>query len=493
MSKSNNTIKWVIILLLSAILITGVALWYFFLVDNVADSLTVEAGSSFTAEDFKIRDVEVPANFITDMASLDLTVPGDYPVVIEYYGRNYDSVLRLVDTVKPAVTTKDVTLFSTQNPQPEDFIVKIQDRTDVSVSFASEPDMTVEGDQRVQLHVTDLGGNVTLCEANLNLIFDRQAPVIDGVADMRLYVGFHIDVMDGVSVQDDLDPAPVLVVDESTVDQSKEGQYTVTYTATDICGNETVETATLTVIHDSQGPQILGVNKLSIYQGSTVSYRNGVILQDDHDEAPLLNIDSSQVNLSEPGVYDVIYLAKDAAGNETTVTTTITIKEKKSSYVEESVIYAKADEILAKIIKDDMTTKEQVEAIYKWVKNNCSYTGSSDKTDRLQGAYRMMTKRYGDCFNYYAVCSLFFERLNIPHIMVQRSRNSGRSTTHYWNLVSVDGGESYYHVDACPVTMFSTKVCLVTDAVLEKCNRYARGYYAMDEGVYPATPEEPLE
>ena len=492
MVKSAKIVQWVIIVLLIAILITGVAFWYFLLVENIADSLTVEAGSSFSASDFKVRDVEMEASFATDIKSLDLSQPGEYPVVISYYGRNYNSTLYVVDTVKPEVITKDVTAFYTQYPRAEDFIDRISDHTSVRVAYAEEPDMTIEGVQTVTLHVSDAANNVTVCTADLNLIFDRQAPQIQGISDKLIYVGFQVDMMEGVTVTDDLDPNPVLTMDDSTVDQTKAGEYTITYTATDLCGNTEKQSVVLTVIDDHQGPQILGVNKLSLYQGGTMAYRNGVIVTDDYDESPRLSVDSSQVNLNEPGTYKVVYTATDAAGNSTTVDTTVTVKEKKSSYVEESVIYAKADELLAKIVKDGMTAEEQVRAIYKWVKNNCYYYNYSDKTDRLQGAYRMMTKRNGDCFNYYAICSLFFERLGIPEISVRRSAKSVRPTKHFWSMVSVDGGQNYYHFDSCPTTAFSVNLCLVTDAVLEKCTRMSPGYFTMDKGVYPATPKDPL-
>lgn len=490
MAKSAKLIGWIIVVALLAALITGVALWYFLLVENIADSLTVEAGSSFTAEDFKFRNVEMKATFETDVSAIDLSVPGEYPVVISYYGRQYESVVRLVDTVKPEVITKPVTAFYTQYPHPYDFIDHVYDRTSVKVEYETEPNMNQNGTQTVSLRVTDLGGNVTVCNAELNLLVDHNAPTIEGVADKMMYVGLDIDMLEGVTVTDDLDPAPTLEMDDSQVDKTKDGTYTVTYTATDICGNTAIQTAALTVINDTNGPHIMGVNKLSMYQGGTMSYRNGVIVTDDHDKAPVLSVDSSDVDLTKPGTYNVTYKATDAAGNETVLKTTITVKEKKSSYVEESVIYAKADELLAKFIKDDMTTEEKVRAVYKWVKNNCYYYNYSDKTDRLQGAYRMMTKRNGDCFNYFAICSVFFERLGIPQIAVRRSADSVRPTKHFWLMVSLDGGENYYHFDACPTTAFSVNLCLVTDATLKKCNRYAPGYFTMDEGVYPATPEQ---
>ncbi len=492
MTRSKKTFQWGIVVLLAAILLAGAAVWYLLAVNNITDSLSVEVGSSFSASDFKIRKVKADAAFITDFSELDLTVPGDYPVEISYCGRTYDSILKLVDTVSPSVVVKDIKAFYTQEPQPEDFIESVFDYTNVTVTYAATPDMTKEGTQSVELLVADAANNVTKCTAGLNVIVDRQAPEILGVSDKILYLGHEIDLLEGISANDNIDPAPLLAIDDSQVDQTQAGTYTVIYTATDVCGNETVQSAALTVINDSQGPAIYGVNKLSIYQGSTVSYRSGVVVTDNYDEAPVLSIDSSDVNLNEPGTYDVVFTAKDAAGNETTVSTTITIKEKKSSYVEESVIYAMADECLAKFITDDMTVEDQIRAVYKWVRSNYRYANSYDKVDRLQGAYHMMKTGGGDCFNFYAVCSVFFERLEIPQISVRRSSNSGRGTRHYWSMVSLDGGETYYHFDSCPTTFFSANTCLLTDAGLKKINKIAPGYFAMDPGVYPATPEEEL-
>lgn len=493
MNMAKNRGLWITLILLLVLLLVAAAVWYFIVVDNIADFYVVEAGDSFSAEDFKIRDIpQLPASFATDMSAIDLSVPGKYPVVINYYYWQYETVLHLVDTAKPAVTTKSVTLFATQQPEPMDFIDTIDDFTAVSVDYAQAPDMTIEGTQQVQLAVTDLGGNVTKVSADLNLIFDRQAPEIHGVENITVYVGKPVELGADVTVTDDLDPAPVLTMDADSVDQEKAGEYTVTYTAVDICGNETVETSVITVIHDTQAPTVFGVNKLETYVGSTVSYRNGIVVTDDYDAAPVLTINNSQVNLEEPGTYDFSYIAADAAGNETEIPTTITVVSKPSSFVEEAEIYAKADELLSTFITEDMDAVDQVNAVYNWVTRNCYYNSNSDTNDRLQAAYVMMTRRSGDCYNFYAVTSVFFERLGLPELMVQRAPNSGRRATHFWNMVSVDGGENYYHVDTCLSVNFSDRICLATDALLARISAQNYGYFAMTEGVYPPTPEEGL-
>jgi len=134
--------------------------------------------------------------------------------------------------------------------------------------------------------------------------------------------------------------------------------------------------------------------------------------------------------------------------------------------------------------------RQQVKAIYVWVLNNCWYTNHTDKTDWLQTAYHMMTKGNGDCFGFYSVSRLMFERLGIPNMTVQRKPNNTRRTTHYWSLVSVDGGETYYHFDSCPHPQPGYAMCLVTDAVLQWFNGHNPYYYYFDHSLYPATPKE---
>lgn len=319
---------------------------------------------------------------------------------------------------------------------------------------------------------------------------DEEPPSLDGVEDMHFYLGNEIDLMANITVVDNVDVAPTVVADTSRADLGKAGNYVISYIARDFSGNMTICTAGLTLISDTQGPQILGVNPLSIYVGSTVSYRSGILVEDDYTAQPQLTIDSGQVDLSQPGTYPVIYRALDDAGNETVLETTITVHEQNQSYVEAEVVYAEADKLLDKIIKENMTTQEQVEAIYDWFQRNCYYISTSDKADRLQAAYKILTGKRGDCYNYYAACTVLLERLGIPYISVERAPDASRQSRHYWSMVSLDGGETYYHLDVSPHVYFDIKTCLVTDTVLDRCNLYAPGYYDMEEGKYPKTPEQ---
>ena len=136
-----------------------------------------------------------------------------------------------------------------------------------------------------------------------------------------------------------------------------------------------------------------------------------------------------------------------------------------------------------------MTKREQVEAIYDWMRSSCSYSGHSEKTDFIQGAYVMLTERSGDCFNFYALSKLLFDRLGIDNIDVRKVKNYTGDSDHYWSLVSLDGGQTWYHFDSTPRVGAGDDFCLVTDAFLDAYSAEHNNCHNRDTSLYPATPE----
>lgn len=241
---------------------------------------------------------------------------------------------------------------------------------------------------------------------------------------------------------------------------------------------------------DTTPPVITGVQDIFTYVGDAVSYRSGVEVTDDEDSAPKLEIDSGKVNLSEPGEYEVRYTATDAAGNSATQTAIVTVGEKHESYVELDVIYAAVDAILDEIITDDMTRYEQIAAIAEWYKQNTNFWDKSDpNVDYRQAAYILIQKGNGDCFYFFGLCKLMLDRLGIPNIDVEKVPMGDWDSHHYWSLVSLDDGETWYHLDLTPHLM-KKRMILVTDAVLDKYSEGNYGCFNRDKSLYPATPEE---
>lgn len=241
-------------------------------------------------------------------------------------------------------------------------------------------------------------------------------------------------------------------------------------------------------VGDRLAPVLEGIHDFTIYQGDTVSYMKGITATDETDANPSITVDTSSIDLSRPGEYQVVYTATDASGNTTQEKAVVTVMEKPENFADLDTIYAAADDKLREIIRENATVKQQVHDIYAWARLNLSYGGHSDRTDWEQTAYVMLNEGRGDCFGFYAVTKLLFERLEIPNIDVRKVKNYADDTDHFWSLVSLDGGETWYHFDATPRQGDGDDFCLVTDAFLDTYSQSHDGSHNRDKQLYPETP-----
>jgi len=192
---------------------------------------------------------------------------------------------------------------------------------------------------------------------------------------------------------------------------------------------------------DTVPPEIHGVRDLEVGLYGTLAYREGVSVTDDAGGATL-EVDSSGVDTDVPGEYTVVYIARDAAGNETRVTAKVTVLA-----VSEEMLAREADPILDKLLKPDMSEGEIALAIHTWVRENIVYTNTGEKDSILEGAYNGLSLRSGDCYTFYALSKYFLDRAGIESIDMYRVPEA--ETLHYWLLL--DLGEGWHHFDACPI------------------------------------------
>ena len=243
---------------------------------------------------------------------------------------------------------------------------------------------------------------------------------------------------------------------------------------------------------DTVAPVIEGVTDFTVFEGSTISYRKGLTVTDDTDKNPTLTIDSSKVDINTPGTYEVFFTVTDAAGNKTTAKANVTVNKKPADYVDPEVIYEAVDKKLATLVNDNMSTRDKAKAIYNWAKRNIPYKSTSDKSDYMMEAYRVLKGNGTDCFGYFAVTKLMFERLGIPNIDVKKVKNYEGDSNHYWSLISLDGGETYYHFDATP-RRAGGEFFMLTDAELDEYSNAHKKCHNRDKSLYPATPEVPYD
>lgn len=260
---------------------------------------------------------------------------------------------------------------------------------------------------------------------------------------------------------------------------------------------------------DTQPPVIEGPHDMTVAVGMTLSYRSGVTAVDQVDGKVKLDVDASQVNLTQPGEYPVTYRAVDRAGNRAETTVTVTVVEVSGvddddptadvsgegqeielppiKEVTAEMVNEEADRILGKILTPSMSQWEQARAIYNYVHTRIKYVGTSDKSSWLMGAYVGFTRGRGDCYNYFACSKALLDRAGIPNVDLYRV---GGGTDHYWQLVNV--GSGWYHFDACPHPNSYPLYSFLLDETAvreytEKCAPVRSNYYVYDYENCPVT------
>ena len=263
------------------------------------------------------------------------------------------------------------------------------------------------------------------------------------------------------------------------------GVQTVEILLTDEGENTSVITSKLTLVDDRQPPKIEGVQNRTLYVGENIAYKEGVSVTDDYDPAPKLSIDNSQVDLDKVGNYPVTYTATDFAGNSTVVSINLKVDPVPSGYDHIEDLYALTDEILAKIITDDMTDIEKLFAMFKWIRTNVAFMDTRlDQLDYVNEAIRCLKGRPSECYACAAGFMALVERAGFESMMVKRYNTYVK---HYWNLVKVDG--NWYHFDTTP-QLARLYICfMATDDEVAAFESYERNYYRFDHDAYPATPK----
>ncbi|MCI8482702.1 MAG: hypothetical protein HFH41_00005, partial [Lachnospiraceae bacterium] len=214
---------------------------------KVVRELEVEAGSSVPElSEFLLREYK-DACFTQEWEEiLDMNQVADYEIGITIAGEEYTSLLHVTDTTAPIVEAKKVQAYQDHVLEPMDFVEKIEDATETEVTFAERPDFTIPGDQKVELLVTDEGGNVTQVSTEMEIVVDTEPPVIEGVEELTVAIGESISYKKNVTVSDNYDENVTLEIDSSQVDLNARGDYPVVYRAEDGAGNVTEEE---TVVH----------------------------------------------------------------------------------------------------------------------------------------------------------------------------------------------------------------------------------------------------
>jgi hypothetical protein len=122
------------------------------------------------------------------------------------------------------------------------------------------------------------------------------------------------------------DSGETVVIDNSAVNITTEGTYTVTYTATDTAGNIGTNTRTVIVTEDDIAPTLTltnaAANPINLIFNDSISptyIQSYSEYGATADGGQTVTIDTSAIQSTTPGTYNVVYSATDIAGNTGTI------------------------------------------------------------------------------------------------------------------------------------------------------------------------------
>lgn len=521
----------IVLVLIAVLALVAGALFY---INSLAYKLCrVEAGVEVVPSDF-LKKPNADAYFTEKSDTFSIVTPGEYQIKIKNGLFTHSSTLIIEDTQQPKVQVQPVYLQMGDTCEPEDFVIEIEDVTEVTVSFAQEPDFRHPGSQTLKLVLTDLGNNVLMVPVELYVSPVKEELIVEAGSDVPLLKEFLIEdveaafitdvtmfdmtqiaeypvqiqvagvecgtvlhVVDTVAPEAELqnvsdfallpktaedfvvsvsDVTPVSIAFVKEPDFTVPGVQTVEISLTDAGGNETIKQAELNLIEDTEAPTLTGAKDITIYIGDTISYRKGVSATDNCEEGVTMEIDNSLVNPNEAGIYPVTYRATDLAGNVTEQVIVITIKARTHTLEE---VNALADAVLAKIMKPEMTQLEQVRAIYDYNMRNIGYINHSEKGDWIQAAYEGLAKKKGDCYVYACTAKLLLTRAGITNMDIAKIP---AKTSHYWNLVDI--GDGWYHFDTTPRKDHPTIFMWTDEQMITYSNKHNKSHN-YDPALYP--------
>ena len=493
-----------------------------------------EAGTERpTLEDFMVVE-RAGAELVTSFNDINWTSLGDNTVEISFDGKTYTSILRIVDTTAPVVDAVPAAVLKDGEVGAGSFVLGCTDATEVNYELKAKPDTSKVGRLDCGIKATDAAGNCVELKTVLYVCDDvvtceASSDILDGAALKKLLdsgkyasytmqteaftldsLGAHEVIFENVSgetltvgvvVKDTVAPTAMgisrecstgypcdalgfldSISDASSVrasflvapDWSKEGEQEVEIILTDRAGNSTNVIAKAVISPDKTAPVIYSPAELTAYAGAKPDYNSLVCVADNADPKPALTVDSSKVDTTKAGTYELTYTAKDGGGNSASLTVKLTLIEKT---VSDEKLKAELDKVTKEIFTEGMSNTDKAKAVFDYV-YAMKVAGSSDGKDMMLAAYNALTTGEGDSYSLYCVSYYLLSELGFKVTGVVNQTG----TTHCWCLV--DMGSGWYNFDACNNAPKAYKCFMKTSAELAKADSR---YWSYSTKLYPPT------
>lgn len=540
--SSHKKFKIALIILLIIALIAVITIVFISLFSKkVKDHVQIELGTQeLKLQDFLVDEKYVSqAQFVTDISQINLQEVATHEITIKLNDKEYVCVLDIKDTTAPQVTFQDYDAYTDYQINPENFIAKKEDASEMTVSLGNEIQINGFGEYHPIVIVKDAYGNETSQECLLNISYIKSKFALeygntltkqDILFDVQQYADTvnqaDIDainqsdvgqydlksVYEGqekitkITVQDTT--APTLVLKDVTlyteqtitdtnqfvekaedlagvtlniltqIDYSIIGEQEITIEAVDGHGNKTSQTAKLIIKNDDEGPVFSGLNDIKVTKNGSVDYKKNVTAKDGKDGDVEFTVDSSQVKLDTVGTYYATYTASDKSGNTTTSKRKIVVSEKStatSSSSSSGDVYAKADEFIAKATSGVSGTANKILAIKNYLRNNIKYSHRYNASNT--GSVNAAAMKAFTAYEGDCYIHAAAAQVMFTRLGVQSIIVNALDYTHYWNMVYINGG--WKHVDPTPGWAYAD-VGFMNDAKRLETLRRISGYEYRD-------------
>jgi len=317
-------------------------------------SITLIVGEAYTdagalANDTK--DGNITANIIAT-GKVDTTKAGTYTITYNVSDAAANTAVGVTRTIivnlAPDITNPTLTLVGSPtltltvgDTYIEQGAIAIDDKDGnitTLITIIGTVDTNPEGSYTLIYNVSDTAGNSATVTRTVIVIntTDEIAPTmtLNGEDTVILTVGTDY-VEAGANAMDERD-GNVSVVISGDVNSSTVGTYEVTYTATDVAGNETIliRTVVVTQSSDTTNPILTLVGNTTHTLTIGDAYiEQGAIASDSIDGNITDKITTTgTVDITTAGTYTITYNVNDAAGNTATeVTRTVIVKENNTN------------------------------------------------------------------------------------------------------------------------------------------------------------------
>ena len=186
---------------------------------------------------------------------------GTYTVISTIGDLVNECVITVKDTTGPRLMLQDVAVYIGETAELEDFVVSATDLSgDVVTRLVNPLPLEEAGTYTVQIEAEDIYGNITVGEAELQVLKDTTPPEFFGVNPLPVDKNSIPDYYTGVTVLDDRDGEVRFWVDSSRVDTTRAGNYYAIYNAVDSSGNSAYYRRLVSVMHSAEDTEELAVS-----------------------------------------------------------------------------------------------------------------------------------------------------------------------------------------------------------------------------------------